>query len=969
MTYTVDAGVNAVQVRKASDNTAVSGATSSVSGTTATITVPFTDANSPLNIVVVALALSNTIRESAASVSQTFNIPQFAAPVKASEPVYTTVSAGSYTASMTYTVATGVTAVEVRKASDNTSVSGVTSSISGTTATITVPFTDAVSPLNIVVVALNNPGVGRESAASVSQTFNIPQFAAPVKASEPVYTTVSAGSYTAEMTYTVAAGVTAVEVRKASDNTYVSGVSSTNGTTSIIVVPFTDADSPLIIVVVALGNSAGLESAASVSQTLKSPVGFPSVYTSRMNFSVPNGPNGVAVDGSGKIVVSCYFGNQLKVYNNQGSLQANIGSAGSSNGLFNTPSAIAIDKAGNIVVADSGNDRIQMFTIGGTHIRSFGSDGTGDGQFKYPNGIAVNSENHIIVTDSFKQTIPAIQSELVKIFDNTGTFIRKFGSVGTGNGEFNGVIGVAVDKSDKIYVVDSGNYRVQVFDKYGNYISQKTFEKIPQVVTVDDTGKIFVALETNVIVIHDSNWNYIDHFGYTGSNEFEFKFITGMAFDASGNLHVSERANNAVKIIGATPQTFTGQLTQPVKTTNTYQVPSGTSEYTISQTFEMEPGVFGIKLSEYDATYTGGWKPLSIVPTSLTYDTSQPTKMLVTIQLKAMPQRRIGVSALSTYTKSTSVISEFYTSGVVNLPLSHVFSFGSSGVADDRFNKPRGIAVAINSGTKYVYVADTNNHRVMIYTINTSTGVATFSQRKGGGDFGYSAGSSQYDFSSPHSVAVNYAQTRWAVADTGNHQIKVFNTPSGSENDLVFGGLGSTNGKFNNPVGIGFDRSGNIIVGDATRIQVFSSSGTFISKWNLPNGMNAGEINYVCGIAVNTVGNVIVSDLYGVQIFDANGTFIKKLSPPPGASFVNPRVAVDNDGVGKILVSNLGTDSNDSNNAKVFSYTSNGVYIATETNYGSGVGGYFRSPAGVAIDDHGYVYVADKDNNQIQVLS
>jgi DNA-binding beta-propeller fold protein YncE len=160
------------------------------------------------------------------------------------------------------------------------------------------------------------------------------------------------------------------------------------------------------------------------------------------------------------------------------------------------------------------------------------------------------------VTDSFKQTIPAIQSELVKIFDNTGTFIRKFGSVGTGNGEFNGVIGVAVDKSDKIYVVDSGNYRVQVFDKYGNYISQKTFEKIPQVVTVDDTGKIFVALETNVIVIHDSNWNYIDHFGYTGSNEFEFKFITGMAFDASGNLHVSERANNAVKIIGATPQTL-----------------------------------------------------------------------------------------------------------------------------------------------------------------------------------------------------------------------------------------------------------------------------------------------------------------------------------------------------------------------------------------------------------------------------
>jgi surface protein len=555
---------------------------------------------------------------------------------------------------MTYTVATGVTAVEVRKASDNTSVSGVTSSISGTTATITVPFTDAVSPLNIVVVALENPGVGRESAASVSQTFNIPQFAAPVKASEPVYTTVSAGSYTAEMTYTVAAGVTAVEVRKASDNTYVSGVSSTNGTTSIIVVPFTDADSPLIIVVVALGNSAGLESAASVSQTLKSPVGFPSVYTSRMNFSVPNGPNGVAVDGSGKIVVSCYFGNQLKVYNNQGSLQANIGSAGSSNGLFNAPSAIAIDKSGNIVVADSGNDRIQMFTIGGTHIRSFGSDGTGDGQFKYPNGIAVNSENHIIVTDSFKQTIPAIQSDLVKIFDNTGTFIRKFGSVGTGNGEFNGVIGVAVDKSDKIYVVDSGNYRVQVFDKYGTYISQKTFDRFPQVVTVDDTGKIFVALDNNVIVVHDSNWNYIDHFGYTGSNEFEFKFITGMTVDASGNLHVSERTNNSVKIIGATPQTFTGQLTEPLLISGpTYQ------NGNVKCTFEIEREVFGIKLSQYSET-NKRWEPLLLVPT-VTYDvTTYTTKTLVTVECP-ITQLQIGVSALATYTKTTSVTSAFFT--------------------------------------------------------------------------------------------------------------------------------------------------------------------------------------------------------------------------------------------------------------------------------------------------------------------
>ena len=222
--------------------------------------------------------------------------------------------------------------------------------------------------------------------------------------------------------------------------------------------------------------------------------------------------------------------------------------------------------------------------------------------------------------------------------------------------------------------------------------------------------------------------------------------------------------------------------------------------------------------------------------------------------------------------------------GTVSTPMVYAHQFGSLGTSEGRFNKPRGIAVTTQTTQTYVYVADTSNHRIEIYTMDTSTGVATFSQRKGGGDFGYSSGSSQYDFSSPHSVAVNYAQTRWAVADTGNHQIKVFNTPSGSENDLVFGGLGSIDGKFNNPMAVDFDRSGNIIVGDSTRIQVFSSSGTFISKWNLPNGMNAGEINYVNGIAVNTVGNVIVSDLYGCLLYTSPSPRDRQKSRMPSSA-------------------------------------------------------------------------------------
>jgi hypothetical protein len=106
----------------------------------------------------------------------------FAAPAKVSEPVYTMVSA-----SMTYSVATGVTAVQVRKASDNSVVSGATSTFNanGTTVTITVPFTEAESPFNFVVVALGN-SAGLESTASAAQAL-LKQFAAPVISGAPKF--------------------------------------------------------------------------------------------------------------------------------------------------------------------------------------------------------------------------------------------------------------------------------------------------------------------------------------------------------------------------------------------------------------------------------------------------------------------------------------------------------------------------------------------------------------------------------------------------------------------------------------------------------------------------------------------------------------------------------------------------------------------------------------------------------------
>jgi 6-bladed beta-propeller len=136
----------------------------------------------------------------------------------------------------------------------------------------------------------------------------------------------------------------------------------------------------------------------------------------------------------------------------------------------------------NVFVADVLNNRVQKFDLNGTFIRSWGSfcdlstgqgcldpDGPagnlslGDGQFNYPQGVAIdsNASNNIYVADS--------KNNRIQKFDDNGTFIKKWGSVGNGVGEFRRPADVAVDSSI-VYVVDAENDRIQEFNSNGTFI-------------------------------------------------------------------------------------------------------------------------------------------------------------------------------------------------------------------------------------------------------------------------------------------------------------------------------------------------------------------------------------------------------------------------------------------------------------------------------------------------------------------
>ena len=78
---------------------------------------------------------------------------------------------------------------------------------------------------------------------------------------------------------------------------------------------------------------------------------------------------------------------------------------------------------------------------------------TGNGQFRGSVDIAVDSSGNVYVVDT--------GNDRVQKFDSNGTFIRTLGSNGTGNGQFSSPESIAVDSSGNVYVVDTFNYRVQ----------------------------------------------------------------------------------------------------------------------------------------------------------------------------------------------------------------------------------------------------------------------------------------------------------------------------------------------------------------------------------------------------------------------------------------------------------------------------------------------------------------------------
>jgi YD repeat-containing protein len=206
----------------------------------------------------------------------------------------------------------------------------------------------------------------------------------------------------------------------------------------------------------------------------------------------------------------------------------------------------AFDGKGNLWVANDYGNLIDEFSSSGTLLGSYGGAGTGNGQLEEPVAIAVNtSTNNVYVSDS--------KNNRIAEFNEKGEFVRNFGSEGTGNGQFKGPGGIAI-ASGNVWVADTGNNRVEEFNEKGEFIKKFGAEGTGNGQFHGPSGVAFSGV--NVYVIDDGNTRieefnssgeYLAQFGSKGSGNGQFSYPEGLTADSAGNLYVADDGNSRIE--------------------------------------------------------------------------------------------------------------------------------------------------------------------------------------------------------------------------------------------------------------------------------------------------------------------------------------------------------------------------------------------------------------------------------------
>jgi sugar lactone lactonase YvrE len=203
---------------------------------------------------------------------------------------------------------------------------------------------------------------------------------------------------------------------------------------------------------------------------------------------------GLAMDDTDRLFVADSKMKRVVVFDPQHRAEGTI-----SEGMAD-PGGLAIDQENRLLyVTDAELDQVLVYDADAPFrlLRRIGTGGkahtlTTPGDFAMPSNVAVDKDGNLYVTDTLNNR--------VEIFDAEGAFIRAFGKAGDGPGYFGRPKGIAIDGDGHIWVADGMQNRVQVFTPEGRlliYLGEKgllpgQFQALAGI-TIDKNNRVFTS--------------------------------------------------------------------------------------------------------------------------------------------------------------------------------------------------------------------------------------------------------------------------------------------------------------------------------------------------------------------------------------------------------------------------------------------------------------------------------------------
>ncbi len=286
--------------------------------------------------------------------------------------------------------------------------------------------------------------------------------------------------------------------------------------------------------------------------------GIPGITRSKLphyEFSIygVSRPIGVAVSRSGdRIYVTESDGTRLvKVYNRAGK-QVDTLAPRTPNVAARTPVYVAVDPmTGDVYVSDRPSQTVSVYDEQGTYRRKFQPPSAALGGGWQPLGLAFDAQGALYVSDV------SGPFNRVLVFGRDGKLVRTLGS----RGQLSFPNGMAIDRRDNVYVSDSNNGRLVIFDRAGGLVASinrgvgQGDLGLPRGVAIDSRERLYVVDTTGQLVqvyhLQDTGStlpSYVGSFGEEGQREGTFEYPNGVAADSHDRIYVTDRENNRVQV-------------------------------------------------------------------------------------------------------------------------------------------------------------------------------------------------------------------------------------------------------------------------------------------------------------------------------------------------------------------------------------------------------------------------------------